>query len=166
MGVVVIIPAYNEEKTVSQVVTAALACELVEEVVVVSDGSTDRTVEEATAAGARVISLPENMGKGAAMHAGIKATGQDVILFLDGDLLGITPVHVRRIIEPVLEDRADMTVGVFGDGRFCTDIAQKIAPHLSGQRALRRSVITCAPDIGSSRFGVETLLSKYAEEMG
>ena len=132
MDVVVIIPAYNEGGTVRQVVEAARSCPLVDEVVVVSDGSTDRTVAEATAAGARVIALSENQGKGAAMYAGLQATSQEVILFLDGDLLGLTPRHVEKLLQPILEERADMAVGIFDTGRVCTDLAQRIAPTYPG----------------------------------
>lgn len=166
MDVVVIIPAYNEGGTVRQVVEAARSCPLVDEVVVVSDGSTDRTVAEATAAGARVIALSENQGKGAAMYAGLQATSQEVILFLDGDLLGLTPRHVEKLLQPILEERADMAVGIFDTGRVCTDLAQRIAPHLSGQRALRRSALAGAPGFQEAGFGVETLITQYARGMG
>ena len=148
MRVVVIIPAYNEERTVGNVARAALACPLVHEVVVVSDGSSDNTVLSAREAGARVVELPENRGKGGAMKAGLEGIVSDAVLFLDADLLGLTAAHVEAILRPVVSEQVEVSVGVFGNGRLSTDLAQKIAPYLSGQRAIssrlagRRSAIS------------------------
>ena len=88
-GLEVIIPAYNEERTVAAVVAAARACPLVERVVVVDDGSTDRTAEIARRAGAEVVRLRPNRGKTAAILAGGEATSSPILILLDGDLLGL-----------------------------------------------------------------------------
>lgn len=79
MTVSVVIPACNEERTVASVVRAALAARGVLEVLVVDDGSRDRTAEQAAAAGARVIRLRERNGKGGAMAAGAAAYRGDVV---------------------------------------------------------------------------------------
>ena len=71
-SVSIVIPAYNEEATVAQVVTVARKLEYVDEVIVVDDGSSDRTVEEAKSAGATVISHITNEGKGSAIKTGFK----------------------------------------------------------------------------------------------
>src|SRR5579875_843850 len=115
--VAAILPAYNEEATIADVVAALKACPLVSEVVVVSDGSTDRTAEVARRAGAQVVELPVNHGKGGAMRAGLAHTEAEVLLFLDADLVGLTPQHVADLLQPVLSGRSEMAVGVFEGGR-------------------------------------------------
>ena len=164
MKVAAVIPAYNEEKTVARVVEAAKSSEVISEVIVVDDGSADRTAEVSRRAGARVISLETNVGKGGAMKAGAEATDADVIVFLDADLVGLTKEHVRSLAEPVMRQEADITLGIFDEGRFATDMAQKITPFLTGQRAIRRSIILEIPQLERTRYGVEVAISRYAEQ--
>ncbi len=164
MRVVVIIPAFNEERTVGTVVRTALACNLVDEVVVVSDGSVDETVSRSTEAGARVIELRDNLGKGGAMHAGLVGVEADVVLFLDADLIGLTHVHVFDLLQPVLSGSAQISLGIFGQGRITTDLAMRIAPFLSGQRAMHRSLLAAIPDFSDTGWGVEVALTKYVRD--
>ncbi|WP_366921674.1 glycosyltransferase family 2 protein [Metallumcola ferriviriculae] len=164
MKVSVVIPAYNEEKTIGDVVSSAVLIPLVTEVIVVDDGSEDNTAIEATNAGARVISLSNNLGKGGAMMVGVKHSLNSILLFLDADLIGLTQKHVTDLILPVCRGAMDMTVGVFGHGRFATDLAQFFAPFLSGQRAVRREIIEKISDLEVTRFGVEIALTRYASE--
>lgn len=164
MQCVVVIPAFNEERTVGAVVRAARACSLVAEVVVVSDGSTDQTVRVATQSGARVVELVENRGKGGAMKAGLENTSADVVLFLDADLVGLTAEHIRSLLDPVVSRQAEVSVGVFGNGRLTTDLAQKIAPFLSGQRAITRSLLSRIPDFSETGWGVEVALTRYIKD--
>ena len=79
MGVAAVIPAYNEEKTVADVVRVVVASPLVNRVLVVSDGSVDNTATMARAAGAEVIELPENRGKGAALKVGIDSSTEEIL---------------------------------------------------------------------------------------
>lgn len=166
MKVAAIIPAFNEEATIGQVIRAVKGAGLVSEVIVVDDGSKDRTAAVAAAAGARVVSLPENVGKGGAMKAGAETTDADVLLYLDADLTGLERGHLHDLLAPVLAGEVDMTVGVFDEGRLATDIAQRIAPFLSGQRAIRRSILLEIPQLETSRYGVEVVISRYAEKCG
>ncbi len=160
MSVAAVIPAYNEERTIAGVVGVVQRVDLVNEVLVVSDGSTDRTALVARASGARVLELERNVGKGGALAMGLASTRADVLLFLDGDLIGLTPEHVRRLLEPVLDGTHAMTVGVFAGGRAFTDLAQSIAPCLSGQRAVRRDVMVDALELGGSGYGAEVVLTR------
>ncbi|MGB9866920.1 MAG: glycosyltransferase family 2 protein [Bacillota bacterium] len=162
----VIVPAFNEEKTVGAVVRAAWAAPGVCEVVVVDDGSEDRTSAVARAAGAKVLRLSRNMGKGAAMMHGVRNTHGDPVVFLDADLIGLEPHHVSALAEPVINGEAEMTLGVFERGRAATDLAQTIAPFLSGQRAVRRELLCQLSEIEITRFGVEIALTRYARAAG
>lgn len=161
--VVAVIPAYNEEATLGEVIEALRKSPLVDRVVVISDGSTDGTARVAREHGAVCIELSENVGKGGAMKAGVDfaEADADVFLFLDADLIGLKPSHVRALLTPVLKGRAGMTVGVFVGGRWRTDLAQRIAPFLSGQRAVRREVLEAIPHLEATRYGVETALTRH-----
>jgi glycosyltransferase involved in cell wall biosynthesis len=106
----VIIPALNEEQTIGQVVRD-LAFPLVREILVVDNGSTDRTAAEATAAGARVISEPRR-GYGQACASGVLAAHpeSDVLVFLDGDGSDVAD-DLPSIASPVLDGRYDFVIG-------------------------------------------------------
>jgi len=164
LKVAAVIPAYNEEKTVASVVRAVREAPSISEVIVVDDGSTDKTAQVARQAGARVVSLETNVGKGGAMKAGALATDADIIVYLDADLMGLTREHVELLAAPVLKQEADIALGIFDQGRFTTDMAQKLTPFLSGQRAMRRSIILEIPDLEKTRYGVEVAISRYAEQ--
>jgi glycosyltransferase involved in cell wall biosynthesis len=164
MSVSVIIPAYNEEMYLGGVLEALQSVRTVSQVVVVSDGSTDATVDIARQWRAQVIALPQNVGKGGAMAVGLQAACEEIVLFLDADLIGLTNLHVEDLLEPVLTGQYDMTIGIFEGGRLATDVAQVIAPFLSGQRCLRKSWLTQFKDLDKTGFGVEVALTKFAYE--
>jgi len=136
----------------------------VSEVIVVSDGSTDQTSEVAASEGATVINLEQNRGKGGAMMAGLHSVTAEIVVFLDADLVGLTPAHVSQLMEPVLCGKAEVSVGLFGHGRLSTDLAQKIAPFLSGQRAITRRLLSRIPDFSETGWGVEVALTKYIKD--
>lgn len=164
--VAAIIPAYNEAGRIGNVLKAVNAVDDIFEIIVVSDGSTDNTANEARAAGSKikVLELPSNRGKGAALLAGLEATTAQILVLLDADLIGLTPRHVKDLLEPVLVDGAPMTIAVFEQGRLATDLAQKIAPFLSGQRAVQRQLLEQIPELDVSRFGVEVALTQYVHD--
>jgi len=146
----VVIPAYNEQDTVGDVVRVALG--FTPDVVVVSDGSTDATAAQAARAGAHVVALPSNAGKGAAIHAGLEATGATFVVLLDADLVGLTVEHLRTLTEPVLSGELDMAIGIFSEGGFMTDFGNRMTPHLSGQRATRRAWLLGVPRLPLERW--------------
>jgi glycosyltransferase involved in cell wall biosynthesis len=163
MRVTAIIPAYNEETRLPRVLEAVRAASLVDEIVVVSDGSVDGTYEVARRFdGVHALQLPQNIGKGGAMYVGACHTEAPVIVFLDADLIGLTPEHVDDLVEPVRCGDADMTLGVFRGGRRATDLAQKLFPFVSGQRAIRRELFLEVPNVQLARFGVETQITRWA----
>lgn len=162
MKVAAIVPAYNERDRISIVLEAIKSAQFVDEILVVSDGSTDGTYELASSdPRVRALNLKENRGKGGAMRAGALGTDADVILFLDADLIGMDGEKVDAIIEPVTDGHADMAIGIFNGGRGATDLAQFLTPYISGQRAMRRDVFLDIPGLDGVRSGVETAITKY-----
>jgi len=161
----IIIPAYNEEKNIRPVLEAVRSLQDVYEILVVNDGSIDNTSEVVRSYGIRVLDMPENCGKSSAMRSGLEATSEQVVLFLDADLIGLEPRHVDDLIFPVSAGIADMTVGVFTSGRGITDLAQRLTPFLSGQRGLRRDILNeLTNEDWISGFGIEVALTRYAKE--
>lgn len=166
MKIAAIIPAYNEEGRISTVLDAATQSDRVDEVIVVDDGSSDRTAEVAsTHNGVRVVRHQTNKGKGAALKTGLDTTDADILLFIDADLVGLKPGHVDELVQPLIEDEdLAMTTSRFAGGRPATNISQRLAPILNSQRALRRSFLETVPDFSRSGFGVETIITKHARK--
>ena len=160
----VLIPAYNEAETVADIVAVALQTKL-GPVLVVDDASQDATQKHALTAGAAVLKLSENQGKGGAVHAGVRALNTEVVVLIDADLTGLEAKHLRDLAEPVLNGETDATRGVFTGGRFRTTAAQKLTPQLNGQRAVLREKLL-ALDFAESRYGIEIIITKAAKSEG
>jgi glycosyltransferase involved in cell wall biosynthesis len=122
-----VVPAYNEERTVARVVQAIHEQAPEFDVVVIDDGSTDATAEEAERAGARVVRHPFNLGIGGAVQCGFTyalENGYDRLVQIDADGQH-DPREVRRLIEAMDADRAlDMVCG----SRFLTSESDYLAP--------------------------------------
>ncbi len=159
--VAAIIPAYNEERTVAGVIRAIRASRLCQDILVVSDGSTDRTAAIARRAGARVIRCTENNGKGAAIRAGLSATTAPVLFFCDADLIGLTAAHIRSMVLPVVQDAAAMAIGFRGEWHL-PELVAKMDPllALAGQRAVRRAIVEALAPEDLDGFRVETALNE------
>ena len=149
----VIIPAYNEEDTVAKVVEVVRNVSFVDEIIVVNDGSSDKTEEEAIKAGAIVINHETNKGKGEALYTGYKQAECDVIAFIDADIYNLTSKKVESMIMPILLGDAEITKTKFSrvSGRV-TELTAKpllnfffpeisFEQPLSGQFAARKSTL-------------------------
>jgi glucosyl-3-phosphoglycerate synthase len=151
MTISVIIPAFNEEETVANVIKAVKTLSYVDEIIVVNDGSTDGTERVAKEAGAGVISHVRNKGKGAAIKTGFNNSKGDIVVFLDADLKELSSQQVNRMIQPILKGEADVTKTKFKReaGRVTELTAKpllsfffpeiKFEQPLSGQFAAKRS---------------------------
>jgi polyisoprenyl-phosphate glycosyltransferase len=161
-----IVPAFNEGATLLEVLSVLTATPSIAEVLVVSDGSTDDTVEIARSLGLRTIHLRQNQGKGRAMEIGVAHTDAEVLLFVDADILNLTVDLIQRLIEPVLSGRSDMNVGIRHRGRPLNAIQDRTGPLLSGIRCLRREIFEAVPDSHLEGFAVETGLNWACRELG
>jgi glycosyltransferase involved in cell wall biosynthesis len=164
--VAAIVPAYNEAETIQEVLQVLAATPLISEVLVISDGSTDQTVEIARAMGMRTIHLRQNLGKGLAMAVGVAHTDAEILTFVDGDILNLTAEQLTELIEPVLDGRSDMNVGVRNRGPALNDWQRRHGPLLSGIRCLRREIFEAVPESHLEGFAIETGLNWACEELG
>ncbi len=186
-----VIPAYNEAGRISAVLEAVAQAQHVQEIIVVTDGCSDNTANEARAVverlaatfaknaargigcrELRVFELKHNIGKGGAMTYGALRTEAEVLLFLDADLIGLETHQVDDLLAPMLHDespeRADMALGLFGAVRggifgWWLGVCHRQVAALTGQRAIRREVFLAVPGLTNSRFGIETAITRYVK---
>jgi len=119
MSIIVIIPAYNEEESIEQVIRDLDTYAAQYDRIVINDGSTDQTEKIARSLSAPVISLPFNTGIGCAVQTGYKyalRNGYDIAIQFDGDGQHRAD-QIKKLIEPILNNEADMVVG----SRFLED---------------------------------------------
>ncbi|GBF11053.1 MAG: glycosyltransferase family 2 protein [Tepidibacillus sp.] len=179
----IIVPAFNEEKYIESTIQAIRKWTYDKEIIIVDDGSTDKTKEIlmkiASDSVVKPIFLKLNQGKGQALKAGVKQAEGEVIMFLDADL-GDSAKDADRLLDPIFKNDADMTIAIlprssmkagFGlvkklarSGIYFMTGYQPIAP-LSGQRAMKRKVIDQITELVSG-FGIEVGLTIDVLRMG
>lgn len=175
----IIIPAHNEAETIGKTVTALTGLPHVKEILVVDDGSLDKTAALASRAGAEVIVHQKNLGKGAALTRGVAAARGDYICFLDADL-GETAAEAVKLYVPVRERQADISIARFprpktrGGFGIATNLARYglylytktfFFSPLSGQRAMTMQAAEALAPYADG-FGVEVGLTIDAHRRG
>lgn len=108
----VVIPTLNEEKRIAEVVKFCLSSKLVNEVIVIDDGSIDKTFSEAQNAGAKVF-FSSMLGKGTSMLDGLWKAQSDIILYLDGDIYNFSNNLIEIMAKPLIENHTDFVKGRF-----------------------------------------------------
>lgn len=186
MRAVVLIPAHDEAERIAASVTAARAIPGVDRVLVIDDASSDDTAALARDAGADVHGLAANVGKGAALDAGLDVVRDDadVLLLLDGDL-GESAAQGAALLAPLADGSADMTVATFPPpaGKAGFGLVKGLArlgiralggsagrdfpaaAPLSGQRALTREAWRAVTPFAFG-YGVEVALTVRALRSG
>lgn len=164
LAVVAIVPAHNEAPRIGAVIEPLFESGLFTRIVVMDDGSTDGTADAASEAGADVMQLSPNRGKGGALLAGVRATTEPVVAFFDADLVGFRASHAKMIVEPVTSGRAVMSVGLRDLGP--SNKIQPAMPFITGERAVRRDVLERVPDSFWVGFRVETGINEWARRSG
>ena len=178
----VCLPARNEEETVGAIVRAIRRdlvedAALVDEIVVIDDGSVDETAARARAAGARVVTVTDGPGKGRAMWNGLRASTGDIVVFCDADLYEFDSAFISGLVEPLLVDeQVGFVKGYYrrplgdrpsGGGRvtelvarpllrlLCPALAEVVQP-LGGEYAGRRALLSQVPFVEG--YGVDVAL--------
>jgi glycosyltransferase involved in cell wall biosynthesis len=168
LKVTAVVAAYNEQQTIANVLGSLQRSPLIDEIIVVSDGSTDATVEIARAHDVRTIALRRNQGKGYAMRLGVEHASNDVIFFVDADMLDLSDQHISSLVRPVLERKCEMNVGIRHRGpiRNFLHLKAHMGPVLSGIRVMRREVWEAVPAAYMERFKIELALNYFCAASG
>ena len=169
----IIIPAYNEEDKIKDTLESIKSIETINQIIVVDDGSSDKTTEEALQVQSekiKVFTLDKNKGKGFALNYGLKIAmeNSDIIGFLDGDL-GSSSSEVEKLITPIINNEADVIIAKFPPAKkkgglgFVKGLAkqsvldmtgEELDATLSGQRLFKKEVLQQFEEIPFG-YGVE-----------
>lgn len=169
-SITVLIPAFNEAERIENTINSLKSLELINRIVVIDDGSKDKTFKLSKQLGIETYNLRKNRGKGYALNFGIKKVLKDstIIVFLDADL-GSSSIEVKKLILPIVNREADVTIarfptakkkGGFGLVKGLSRLGvhkltgKMIFSALSGQRAFRTNVLKELGDLPED-YGVE-----------
>lgn len=174
----IVIPAYNEEMYLKDTLFS-LCSGFRGEIIVVDDGSNDRTEEIVKSFPVELLKNPYNMGKGKSMERGALVATKDILVFLDGDL-GSSILEFRKLLRPILSGNCNMAIAGFtADGsskgfgivkRFSKGIIARrfnrnLEWPLSGQRAMDKECLKLLMPFKKG-FGVEIGMTLRALELG
>ena len=137
MKVVVVFPARNEAKTIAKCIESAKRSKFKPEVLAIDGFSTDTTKEEAKSAGATIIDQSKGIfpAKGVAMKDGVRealSKQADIIVFLDADIVNLTPEWVDQLVELVVEKKCDMARGYYRRAEYDGAVTKLVARPLAG----------------------------------
>lgn len=156
----VVIPILNEERTIGSIVEVIRTWGKANEIIVVDDGSKDNSLAALRhfRSHIRVITYGANRGKGYAMYRGVVESSGDMIMFFDGDVVGLTHKDLDAMLRPMMQNRADMTLGVarfWGAGSF------EPFNDITGQRIIwRKNIVSIAEKMKTVGYGVELYLNE------
>lgn len=162
-----IVCAYNEERNIQPVLDFLDSVKWLDQVIVVNDGSTDKTAEIIKSyAKFDLIEHKVNQGKGAAIASGVKTSKNDLLIFLDADLVGLRESHLLTMLSPVLFTKeADLALGIFGKGEISvTNFANKLVPSITGQRVIRKRMLPSLNNLENQKYGVDITITKSVAE--
>lgn len=158
-----IVPVYNEEKMVAEVIKVLIKSTWIDEIIVVNDGSTDDSLEkiQKLKEDFKLIDLKKNQGKGHALVKGIKLAKNPVVAFIDADLVNLNQDYLIQLIEPVIKYHWRGSIGIRKKGKILP------APfaRLSGERVYyKKDLIPHYQAMAKSRFGVEVFFNHTFEK--
>ena len=158
-----IVPIFNEEKTITNVVKTLLKSNLIDEVICVNDGSTDKSLAilKKFKNKIKLLNLRKNHGKGFALAAGIKKAKGEIIVFIDADLTTLLDDHIKALLEPILEGEARSVLGYSTKRWYLPNFFSS----LSGERAYyKKDLVPYLKEMAKARFGVEIFLNDLFDE--
>jgi len=181
--VLIVVPVYNEADRIMDTIKGLKKVQLIDEILVIDDGSTDDTGEIVKKLDVKLITLANNRGKGYAMRKAIKEAKYDYIGFVDGDL-GESSSEVEKLIKPVISNETDFTIAKFPKASANTNtkggfgLVKKLARNgvrfftgkemetsLSGQRVYKGEIMDSIEYIPDG-YGIEIAMTIQALKAG
>ena len=165
MKVTAVVPVYNEEKTVKGVLEALTSNSRINNVIVVDGCSTDNTPSIIKKFKVKIIMLKKTEGKGEAVRIGTKNIKSGIILFFDADLIGLKGEHIDKLLDPIIEEKAVMVIGLRDKGNMVANRLMPYFPLTGGERAILTKVfmkIRKNPLIGG--WGLESVMNDYCKK--
>ncbi len=160
MKISCIIPSYNEEKRIKNVLNIVANCKKIQEIIVIDDGSIDNTVEIIKSFhNIILIKNPENYGKSKSVSIGLKRASGEIILLLDADLEGLNKYNLIALINPVVTNKADISISLRGNAPL---LYRKIGlDFISGERVFyKKFLINHLGEIKKLQgFGLESYIN-------
>ncbi len=158
--VLAVVSAYNEEKTIGDVLEVLKKVKPVDDILVIDDGSKDMTKKIAKDKGIEVVSFKDNLGKSLAIKKALKNLSYEVVFFCDADLIGLKAEYCNKIIRSVIEGRSAMCVGISDRGVLINYPSSRLP--ITGQRAIKSNVLkTCMNSKYFRGYGMETVMNMY-----
>lgn len=154
-----IVPIFNEEKTVFSVVDTLFKNKLIDEIICINDGSTDRSLEVLNQYKGKIeiIDLKKNYGKGFALSLGISKAKGEIVVFIDADLTNLSDDHVSELLIPLINNE---TRGVVGYPSSLRGSLLNPLSSFAGERAYyKKDLISHVAEMAETRFGVEVFLN-------
>lgn len=166
--VTALVPCFNEAGRIGLVLEVLTQCPVIDDIVVVNDGSTDNSREViAEYPMVRLVDLAHNVGKGGALRAGMDRVYSPITFLCDADLVGLTCEHVQAMVGPVLNGEVLMCVGVREVGGSVVQFLRRhFLPLLAGERVIATNVLR--EILRSERadgWGIEPYMNFYFELM-
>ncbi|OYT32727.1 hypothetical protein B6U93_00750 [Candidatus Woesearchaeota archaeon ex4484_78] len=167
MKISAIMPVYNEEKTVKNVLKVLNKSKELNEVIVVNDGSTDNSLKEIKKIKSKkikILNLKKNIGKSEAVKKAVKKTKSDILFFCDADLLNLKKEHISQILEPLKKGENAMSAGLRDRTFLLNKIQQHLMPLITGERAIKYKVFKKAMKHELMKeYGMEAVLNDYCK---
>ena len=165
-----IVPAYNEAGRIENVLPILIDSPLIDEIIVVDDGSSDGTGEivRKNFPNLKVIKKAKNEGKANAMITGARKAQNPILFFCDADLTGLTQDHLKKIILPVVNGEIRMAVGAQeymntlkkSPDKPMTEFIKK----LGGEKVLWKKDFLAIPGLLNSGYGIEQKITAFFEK--
>lgn len=155
-----IIPAYNEARRVTNVVEVVLKNQYIDQIIVINDGSSDKTEEVLKGIqGIELISYAKNGGKSHAVMLGFKVARNQLVLMLDSDLIGLNQENINSLVEPVIQGKADTSMSLrnnsLGFYKFMG------MDFVSGERCFNKDIIKNLDELDTiPGYALETFLNR------
>jgi glycosyltransferase involved in cell wall biosynthesis len=151
----VLVPAYNEERRVGKVLDILLNSSVVDEVICINDGSQDKTGDIIKSRKQVVcINLPTNHGKAYAIVQGLRKAKGSIVVFVDADLVGLSPEHLHKLIAPLQSGGYDVCIG------YRSDLVDRMFMPFSGERAyFKKDLVPYNEILVSKGYGMELYLN-------